>query len=269
NVQYSLFADNTSVPVPADSGFIEFDGSTEPALVATTKQALDQAREFYDKELTADGWIIRERGRSLKEEHCWLSFLRGQSDVTIGRTWPPGGRPLVRVGATAGSLWDLSQKKEEPADANNSDLLEAADFPALKGAQPAVFDPNSGSIEATLEKSTLAMAAEQFTRALEKLGWELQKGGIRAEDYTLLEFHKGKKKITLGARPKDSNAVVNFQGNGLAWNKELPTGRQIVSYATWLRQQKLPASLDGLERYEAGMRSRTPGPATKSPASSP
>src|SRR5262249_11936279 len=149
-----------------------FDGSTEPALVATTKQTLDQAREFYDRELTADGWLIRERGRSLKDDHFWLSYLRGQSDVTIGLTGLPDGRTLVRVGDTAGSLWDLSQKKEEPADANNSDQLEAADFPALKGAQPAVFDPNAGSIEVTLEKSTLAMAAEQFTKALQKLDWE-------------------------------------------------------------------------------------------------
>jgi WD40 repeat protein len=134
NIQYSLFADNTSVPVPPDSGFVEFDGSTDPTLVAMTKLTLDQTRAFYDKELTADGWLIRERGRSLKEDHCWLSYLRGQSDVTIGLTRLPDDRTLVRVGDTAGSLWDLSQKKEEPADTNNTDLLEAVDFPVLKGA---------------------------------------------------------------------------------------------------------------------------------------
>jgi hypothetical protein len=265
-IQYSLSADNTSVPVPPDSGFVEFDGSTEPALVATTRLTLDQAREFYDRELTSDGWLIRELGRSTKEDHCWLSYLRGQSDVTIGLTSLPDGRTLVRVGDAAGSMWELSQKKEEPADETNDERLEAADFPVLKAAQPVVFDAIEGSIEVTLEKTTLAMAAEQFTTALEKLGWELQKGGIRAEDYTLLDFRKGKKEITLRARPKDGNAVVNFQGNGLAWKKKLPTGRPIVSYATWLRQQKLPASLDGLERYAADLRSRRPGPATKPPS---
>ena len=199
----------------------------------------------------------------MKEDHCWLSYLRGQSDVAIGLTRLPDDRTLVRVGDSAGSLWELSQKKDEPVDANNAEGLEAADFPVLKTAQPAVFDAIAESIEVTLEKMTLAMAAEQFTKALEKLGWVLKEGGIRAEDYTLLDFRKGKKEITLRARPKDGNAVVNFEGNGLAWNKELPTGRPIVSYATWLRQQKLPASLDWLERYEADMRSRLSSLATK------
>jgi WD40 repeat protein len=265
NIQYSVFADNASVPVPPDSGFVEFNGSTAPALVATTGQTLDQAREFYDRELTADGWLIRELGRSLKEDHCWLTYLRGQSDVTIGLSRLPDGRTLVRVGDSVDSLWALSQKKEEPAAATNAENLEAADFPVLQGAQPAVFDASAGSIDVTLEKTTLAMAADQFTKALEMLGWMLQKGGIRGEDYTLLEFHKGKKEITLRARVKDNSAKVNFQGNGLVWNKELPTGRPVVSYASWLRQQKLPASLDWIERYETDMRSRISSPAAKPP----
>jgi hypothetical protein len=40
----------------------------------------------------------------------------------------------------------------------------------------------------------------------------------------------------------------------LVWNKELPTGKQIVSYETWLRQNKLPAGLEMLDRYETEMR---------------
>ena len=103
-------------------------------------------------------------------------------------------------------------------------------------------------------KSTLAAAAEQFDKALAALGWKVEDGGIRDEEYTLLRFKKGKKEISFRARSKDGNAVVNFQGDGLAWKKPLPTGKQVVSYETWLRQNKLPAGLEMLERYDTEMR---------------
>ncbi len=263
NIQYSLFPNNASVPIPQDSGFAEFDGSTDPTLVATTKHTLDQVREFYDKELTSEGWLSRELGRSIKEDHAWLSYIRGQSDLTIGLTKLPDGRTLVRVGDTGGSMWELSQKKEDPAGDKNAVGLEAADFPVLNHS--VAFDANDKSIEITVKKATLAMAAEQFSKALGMLGWTLEEGGIRAEDYTLLRFKKGKKEIKLRARPKDGNAVVNFQGDGLVWKKELPSGKQTVSYETWLRQNKLPAGLELLDRYEAEMRAINAPQATKSP----
>ena len=39
------------LPVPRDAGFIEYEGSTQPYLVATTSLNLSQAREFYDQQL--------------------------------------------------------------------------------------------------------------------------------------------------------------------------------------------------------------------------
>ena len=164
-----------------------------------------------------------------------------------------------------GSLWENSQKKAEPADGKTAAGLEAADFPVLKAPHSVKFDAVEKSIEVTVEKSTLAAAAEQFTTALGMLDWTPEKGGIREEDYTLLRFSKGKKEITLRARPKSGNAVVSFAGDGLLWTKELPTGRQIVSYATWLRQNSLPAGLEWLDRYEAEMRAINAPGAAKSP----
>lgn len=256
NIQYSLFANHCSVPVPSDAGYAEFDGSTEPLLVATTKLTLDQAREFYDKALTAQGWLVREVGRSEKEDHMWLSFLRNQSDLSIGLTKLPDGRTLVRVGKLTNSLWEESQKKEKKGDAKEAAGLEAADFPVA--SLPAKFDANEKSIEVTVEKSTLAAAAKKFTEALAALGWTAEDGGIRDEEYTLLRFKNGKKEITLRARSKDGNAVVNFQGDGLSWKKELPTGKKVISFEGWLHQNKLPAGLEQLERYETEMRAIQP-----------
>ena len=254
NIQYSLFPNNASVPIPPDSGFAEFDGSTKPSLVATTKLTLDQAREFYDKELTSQGWLIRELGRSSKDDNSWLSYISGQSDLTIRLTKLPDGRTLVRAGDSKGSLWEGSQKKEEPADAKAVVGLEAADFPVLKVPHSVKFDAIAKTIEVTVEKSTLAAATEQFTKALGLLDWKPEAGGIRDEEYTLLRFRKGKKEITLRARSKDGHAMLSFEGDGLVWNKELPTGKKIVSYETWLRLNKQPAGLELLDRYETEMR---------------
>jgi len=254
-IQYSLFPNDCSVPIPQDSGFIEFDGSTEPTLVATTKMSLEQAQKFYDEQLASEGWLVRQQGRSLKEDHSWLSYIRGQSDVTVGLTKLPDGQTLVRVGKSAGSLWELSQQKKELAAKTDAVGLQAADFPAVSASKPAAFDALAKSIEIQVEKTTLAEAAERFTEKLAALGWTPEKGGIRSEDYTFFDFKKDGKEITLRARLQNGNAVVNFQGDGLLWTKELPTGRQVVSYETWLRLNKQPPGLHLLDRYEAEMRS--------------
>ncbi len=47
---------------------------------------------------------------------------------------------------------------------------------------------------------------------------------------------------------------MNIQGDGLLWSKDLPGGKQVISYELWLRDNKLPTSLDLLERYEAEMK---------------
>jgi WD40 repeat protein len=252
-IQYSLQDNSSWAPVPPDAGFVEFDGSTEPALVAVTKLTLDEARQFYDHELTSHGWLTRELGRAMKENYGWLSYVRNQSDLTIGLTKLPDGRTLVRVGDVGGSLWELSQKDEKPAAADAVGL-EAADFPVLNASKTAKFDPINKSIEVQIEGATLAAAAEQYAKTLEPLGWTPEKGGIRSEDYTFLTFKKDDKEIDLRARPKDGAAVINFQGDGLLWTKELPGGKQIASYETWLRQNKRPPGLEGLDEYESEMR---------------
>ncbi len=252
-VQYSLFPNNTWAPVPPDAGFVEFDGSTEPELIAITKMNLPEAREFYDRELTSHGWLTREIGRSLKDEQNWLPYLRGQCNLTVSLTKLPDGRTLVRIGDASGSMWDAAQHKDEgdePATAG----LQAADFPLLNGTKTGRFDSLGKTIEVQLDGSTLANAAEIYTKALGELGWKADERGIRDEEYTFFNFTKDDQEISLRARKQDGVAIVNFEGDGLLWTKELPGGKQIVSYETWLRLSKLPPSFEFLERYETEMK---------------
>jgi hypothetical protein len=240
--------------VPPDAGFIEFDGSTEPAMVARTSLSLKDASEFYEHAMTEQGWLLRQKGRSDEGDRAWLSFLRNQSDISIGFTRLPEGETLVQIGDTGSSLWELSQAEEEPAGDATKSGLQAADFPVLNATKTAAYDAVGESIEIRIDKSTLAAAADQYTKALDKLGWKVEGGGIRSEDYTFLTFKKDDDEIALRARLNDGNAVVNFQGSGLLWTKELPIGRQIISFETWLRLNKHPAGLERLDEYETAMR---------------
>jgi WD40 repeat protein len=255
-IGYSLFPNDAWAPVPPDAGFIEFDGSTEPELFALTKLDLDQAREFYERELAALGWIPAPYGQTLKPEHNWLSFLRGQCSMTVGLVKQPDGRTLVRIGDAVGSLWDESQPQEDDeaeAEAPQPDGLEAADFPVLNESKSAKYDQLSKTIELEIPGSTLANVAEIYTKAFGDLGWKADEGGIRDEEYTFFDFTKDDQDIALRARKYDGNAQVSFEGDGLRWTKPLPGGKQIVSFETWLRLNKLPPDAGLLERYKTEM----------------
>jgi hypothetical protein len=256
-IQYSLFPNNSSVPPPPDAGYIEFDGSTDPKLIATTALTLVQAQKFYDEALVADGWLVREHGRSEKDDHAWLTYLRGQSDLTVGLTKLDDGKTLVRVGEASGSLWELSLAEAAPAeDAEVADTvgLEAADIPAVEGSQPPQFDVDAKQIEIQVPASPVAAVAERFTKALAPLGWMPEAGGVRDDQYTLITFKMDGKELNLRVRKSAGDAIVSFEGDGLLWNKELPLAAQTISYETWLRRNRLPASLDFLDRYETEMR---------------
>src|SRR5262249_34868420 len=71
-VQVSVTLTNKSIPIPADSGWIEFDSSTELQLVANTKMDLKETTDFYDKQMPLEGWISREAGRLFKDDKGWM-----------------------------------------------------------------------------------------------------------------------------------------------------------------------------------------------------
>ena len=260
SVQYSRYLTTKSIPVPPDSGFVEFDGATEPFLVAMTTMTLEQAREFYDKELAAEGWLVRDYGRSLKDDHNWLSYVRGQQDLTVGLQSLPTGRTLVRVGdELENSSWQLAKPKAPDAADTPPVGIEAADFPVLNESKTAKFDAIDKSIEFSMDDMPLLEVGERYTKELQSLGWQLDGPGIKADDYVFLTFVTDEVEIALRARTTEGKSIVSIQGDGLLWTKELPGGRKVISYETWLRINHHPASLDLLDEYQAEMRSIVEG----------
>jgi len=255
SVQYSRDLTTRSIPVPPDSGFVEFDGVTEPFLVATTAITLERAREFYDKELAAEGWLVRDFGRIIKDDHNWLVYVRGQQDLTIGLQSLPTGRTLVRVGdELENSSWQLAKPKAPDATDMPSVGIEAADFPILNESKIAKFDAIDKGIEFSMDDLPLLEVGERYTQELQSLGWQLDGPGVKSDDYVFLTFGKDNVEIVLRARTTDDKSNVSIRGDGLLWTKELPGGKKQISYETWLRINHHPAGLELLDQYQTEMR---------------
>lgn len=253
-IQSSTQPSLNAIPIPTDCGFVEFDGSTSPMLVANTGLSLAEATDFYDKKLIEHGWLRREEGRSIKEDRCWLAYLRGQCDLNVGLTKLDDGRTLVQVGeGLANTSWQLTkpQAKNESAAKEG---IEAADFPVLGESQAAKFNATEKSIEINMGRISLPEAGEQYSKALTAVGWKLNGTGIKDNDYLMMNFEKGDAGLTLRGRISGDNAVINVQGEGLLWSKELPGGKKKISFEAWLRNGRRPASLSLLGDYEKEMR---------------
>ena len=257
-IQYTAFLTLNSLPIPADSGYVEFDGSTEPYLVASTSMNLEKTREFYDKELAAQGWLPREFRRTLKEKNNWLPYIQGQKDLLIGLEAMDNGRTRIKVGdGLENSSWQLAKSKPEQVDAASKGIIEAATFPILNASKLAKFDVEGKSINFQIDAIGLLDVADRYTKELATLGWEHNSRGIKEADFLLMTFKKDNAEITLRGRVHEGNSMVSAEGSGLGWSNPLPGGKQVISYETWLRRNNRQASLGLLDEYTAEMRSIT------------
>ncbi len=254
HVSYSKNLTTKSLPIAKDSGFIEFDGSTEPYLVASTAMTLEQTRDYYDKEMVKQGWLRRDSGKQFTEETGWLEFIRGQCDVTIVLKRLPTARTQILVGKNLeNASWQLKKSPEtDPQVATNA--LEAADFPTLNGWSITKYDPEEKQVEFVANNATTAMFADAYTKELESNGWKTDGSGVKSEEYLLARFNKGKAEITLRATLSGNSVKATFSGDGLLWSKPLPGLKQLVSYETWLRVNQQPATLDLLDTFNAEMK---------------
>lgn len=253
-VQYSKSLATRTVPVPLDSGFVEFDGSTTPLLVASTAMTLEQTCQLYDKQLAIEGWLARDIGRSIKENHASLTYIRGQQDLSISLTPLKNGRTQIVIGDDLQNSWQLAKPKEPTTDDSSGAGIEAADFPILNDSRSASVDATAKTIDVSMNEMPLSKVGELYTKELQALGWATEGSGIQSDDYVFLTFVKDKKEIELRARMTNNKSTVNIQGDGLLWTRELNGGKKAISYESWLRANNHHASLDLLDQYFAEMK---------------
>jgi WD40 repeat protein len=251
-VQTSVSVSNKSLPIPPDSGWIEFDSSTDLQLVVNTKMDLKQTTQFFDAQMATAGWLPREAGRQFKDDKGRLPYIRGQQDVFLRLAALPGGGTRIVVGDAASSSWQL----RKPAKASEKSVkpgIEAADFALPAGATAVKFEVDQKNIEFELPNSTPTKLGEQFVAQMESLQWKRNGAGIVSDDYTFITFSKEKAQIQLRARAVEKKATAMISGNGLLWAKPLPTGPVRISYETWLRRGHKDATLDQLDGFAAEM----------------
>ena len=249
-VQTSVQLANISLPLPSDSGWIEYDASTDLQFVINTNMDLQQTADFYDQQLAADGWLMREKGRTFKDDRAWLPYFREQQDLYLGLEQLAGGGTRIVAGEAANSSWQLqkpvAEKESEPG-------IEAADFALPAGATAVKFDVDAKQIQFEAPNMTATKLGEQFAEQMEAAGWQRDGAGIVGDDYTFITYQKEKIEIQLRARTMGKKATAILSGDGLLWSKPLPTASVRISYETWLRRNHKPASLDHLDQFLAEM----------------
>ena len=122
--------------------------------------------------------------------------------------------------------------------------IEAADFALPKSAAAVKFDVDDKQIQFELTETTPPQLAEQFAKQLEPLDWKRESSGVVSDEYTLATFSKGKAEIQVRARAEAKKTTVSVSGDGLLWDKPLPTAPVRISYETWLRRDRKDATLD-------------------------
>jgi len=251
-VQVGANVSNKSLPTPPDASWIEFDSSTDLKLLATTRMTLAEAAAFYDAEMPQEGWLAREADRKIDEEkgRGWLPYIRGQRDVLVRLVALEEGGTRILVGDAERTSWQLKGPDKAP---DGQAGIEAADFQLPKGASGVKFDVDGKQIEFEMADLLPTKVGEQFVKQMEELGWKRDGAGIQGDDYTFLTYEKGKAEVQLRARGEGKKSSVIVSGDGLLWTKPLPTAAVRVSYETWMRRNRKPASLEHLDEFAAEM----------------
>ncbi len=262
-VQYTTVVDNKAIAVPANVSWIEYDSATNVKMVATTKSTPAETAKAYAVAMADAGWMLRDT-RSEKtrtdNERILQSFAREGQDVYV-QFVPMDGVTRVLVGDSLTNSWQLKNpdaSKREPnaskPDSKPATGIEIADFQLPKNPQKLKYDVDDKHIEFELPGVKPTAYGEQFAQQMTGLGWTQDGAGIKGDDYTFLTFKKDKVEIQLRARMSGDNCAAMIGGDGLLWNKPIPAAPVRISYATWLRRNQLPATLELADKFLAEMK---------------
>ncbi len=256
-VSYSTFLLLHALPVPPDAGLIEWDDYFEAQLVANTSLSLEEATAFYEDTMKKQGWLPGEARRRIDSDVVYLPYYRGQLDVTISLNPVADGLVRIRAGKYSDASWQKPEEevaKDSTTESTPGEGLEAADVPILHAVgAPAYSEERGGDIRFELERISLIDLAKEYEAVMSKLGWTAKAFGDPLEDSVGLHFEKGGKIIYYSSSIDPRGiGIVHFSGNGLLWTKAIPS-KQLISYSTWLRNNKFPATLSRLGDYQAQM----------------
>ena len=263
NVHYTQTLATNALPVPPDAGVMEWDDFSECQMIANTGLSLENATAFYEESMQKQGWVPGPTGKNVGKDFVYLPYYNGQRDVGIALSRLDNSLVRIVSGKHSDHSWQplpRQRSSEESESASSTDEpgetsgIEAADVPILHAANAASYDSVGGSIRFELAKIPLADVAKEYEVAFQQLGWTAKPFGEPTAESIGLHFEKDGEVLSYQSSIDPvGKSNLTLSGSCLKWTKPIaPT--QLVSYASWLRNQKLPASLKSLEAFEAQMK---------------
>jgi hypothetical protein len=171
--------------------------------------------------------------------------------MTIGLAALPGGGTRIIVGGAA-----QTSRQLKPAVAEKSDKpgIQAADYKLPANAADVKYDIDQKRIEFSVPGAKPPKLGEEFAAQMESLGWTRERFGSMSDAYTFITFTKDKAEVQLRARTAGNKASAMISGDGLRWDKALPTAPVRISYETWMARNGKNPSLAHLDEFAAQMR---------------
>ncbi len=257
-IQYSLFVAQSNFPVPNDCDYLECDAGSSPAMVAFTSLDLNACQEFFDRAMPDNGWLAAGSTESQKQDIRWLTYFRGQQEITLRLSREADGRTCIRTGEHAEqNSWQLA-KVDTPTDTDvtsgvNQTGIEAAEMPIYKAseANSVKYETKFKQIEVEIPKTSHIEIVDHYAKTMRDQGWKEEPNGIREEDYAFVTFTKNETSIELRVNTSKSlnTTTYSLSDDGILWNKPLPERNELVSYETWLRKHHHPATLRLLDTF--------------------
>ena len=255
SIQTSVSIADKSLPIPTDAGWIEFDSSTDLMMVANTKMTVAQATAFYDEQMLRDGWVKRSVGRTVNTETGWarLPYVQGQREVTIQLRPQTDSSTRIVVGDADKWSWQLKNEPEVDSVATNLGI-EVADWKLPKGAVSVLYNADQKQFTFELPDVLPTLLDQQYNKQLAEIGWQRETFGVNSDEYISATHTKEKLELSIRYRLTDGkNSSVSVEGNGLLWNKPLPTAPKRISYGTWLMRHRYATSLERLGEFTSEM----------------
>jgi hypothetical protein len=257
NIQYTAFPVTNSIPLPQDCKFIEFNGSPELQLVASSRQSIDQLTQFFDTAMVEQHWLVFPSDRKLVDDTLWLYYTRDQQDVVIGLRSIDDGWTRITAGdvASSGSFQTIASSTGSEDSKDVASGIQAADWPLMESAKEVQYQKLEKSVAFEVPGITLEQFIKFYQQQLSTLDWSPQGQARIEKEFCYADFEKDGVSITVRGNLRGDVATCSVQGDGLLWTKPLPGLKAVISYETWLRNNQTIASLEFLKQYEAEMRS--------------
>lgn len=256
NIQYTAFPVTNSIPLPPDCKFVEYNGSPELQLVASSHQSIDQLTEYFDAAMVEQHWLILPTDRQQVDDTLWLYYTRDQQDVVIGLRSLEDGWTRITAGDVASSgSFQLTASDKMPEESKDAAAgIQAADWPLMQSAREVQYQKLEKNVGFQVPSVSLEQFIKFYEQELSELGWSKKGRSMVEKEFCYADFEKDGVSITLRGNMRGDVATCSVQGDGLLWTKPLPAPKTVISYETWLRSTQKHASLDFLSQYEGEMR---------------